>query len=902
MHSKSIPHKLKRKENYNKFLQLRQDFPIFEYQSYSIELKKQILEITYCFNISNKYKFKPKITIPNTSKLNWDKLKTKDMNNMVFHIGMIELVSYWKATCSPTISIKPHKLNDDQVNWWKKLYFHGLGEFFYLNGIEPDRTSFLEIKSEGSALEPIDIVPDNEEIIVPVGGGKDSVVTLELLKKNNYPVLPMALNPRAAIKRTIVSAGFDFKNSIVVNRTIDPLLLELNEQGFLNGHTPFSALLAFINVLCVSLSGSSMIALSNENSANQSTIPGTKINHQYSKSFEFEQDFRSYINESIHPNIKYFSFLRPLNELQITRLFSQFPWHFKGFRSCNVGSKEDVWCGHCPKCLFTDIMLSPFLSVEQRCEIFGNNLLNDPHLEPIFNELIGKTAIKPFECVGTPEEINATLYKLSKKLNESEYPFLLKRFLEYNYHDQNDFDKLMRQFDSDHFIPDHLVGLLKQSVDKKDKGFINFLKKEFVGIKNILILGYGREGRSSARLLKKYFPGIKLAVADKNPKIESQEENNTDLVFYTGENYLDALSDYDLVIKSPGIKLDQNKSHQRISSQTALFLKYFRNQTIGITGTKGKSTTASLTHHILKNAEKKVMLLGNIGIPAFDHIDDISEDSIIVYELSAHQLQGIEVSPHIAVLLNIFPEHLDHFDSVEQYSNAKWNIAKYQTTGDFLIIKSDHKDFRTILNAEVIEIDQKIIDKESNSGHIIASGLKGDHNLINITAAIEATALLGIGRKMAIQSIRTFKSLPHRLEFVGTFRGIKFYNDSISTVPESTIAAVRTLQEVKTLLLGGFDRGLDYSSLTIFLKKSEITTFILLGGAGKKMYDMLKMDPNPNQKYVFIKKLNDAFETIKLHTPAGSICLLSPAAASYDQFHNFEHRGDTFKSLVKSLT
>ncbi len=897
---------MKPKENYTKFLQLRKEYPFFEYQSYSFELKKQILEISFLFNISNKFKFKPKISIPKTNFIDWNSLKTSDLNNLVFHIGMIELISYWKTTCSPVLIIKPHSIDQYQIAWWTKLYFHGLGEFFYLNGIDTDCDSIVEIKSEGDILKPIEVILNNEEVIVPVGGGKDSVVTLELLKQNNFMVRPMALNPRAAIKRTIESAGIKVEETLIVNRMIDPLLMELNDDGFLNGHTPFSALLAFINLLCSALTGSANIALSNESSANQSTIPGSKINHQYSKTFEFEQDFSNYVKQYIHPNIEYFSFLRPLNELQITALFSESPWHYNGFRSCNVGSKVDEWCCICPKCLFTDIMLSPFLNPKNRLQIFGKNLLDDASLEPIFDELTGKSAIKPFECVGTPEEINVALWKLSKDLPESEYPYLLKRFVKSNRtaHNKDNFDLLMKQFIADHLIPKRFTTVLKQKIENLEVGFKQFLKNELRGIHSLLILGYGKEGRSSVRLFQDYFPHIKLGISDENAEIEIQEDKNSEnLIFFTGINYLDAINKFDFIIKSPGIKLDQKylKSKTTITSQTELFLKYYRDQTIGITGTKGKSTTASLIFHILNKSGKNAVLLGNIGTPAFDQIDQIQKDSIIVYELSAHQLQNVEVSPHIAILLNIFPEHLDHFNSFEQYNNAKLNIGKYQNENDFLItgitqLKSDHA-----FKSDVIKIDDDLIEEALTNTHNLDFGLKGRHNMYNIATAVIATDLMGVGKTESLQAVQTFETLPHRLEYVGTYHGIKFYNDSISTVPESTIAAVKTLPDVKTLILGGFDRGLDYSDLVGFLKKSQIATFIFIGKAGEKMIEIFQKKPNSDQYYVKVDKLENAAKIIKSNTPKGTICLLSPAAASYDQFHNFEHRGDAFKSLAKFL-
>ncbi len=892
-------------QNHNKYLNLRKEYPFFEYQSYSFLIDNQILEAEFVFNISDIYSFRPTIKIPARDFYKWDNLQKSDLENLIFHIGMVEMVSYWKATCSPKVIIRPHQIDEEQVSWWKKLYYYGLGEFFYLNGIETTFEEFMDIQSKGDLLKTVDKELNNQNIIVPVGGGKDSVVTLEVLKESHLNIIPMSLNPRDAIKRTIASAGFDFDDSIVVERKLDPLLLELNEKGYLNGHTPFSALLAFVNMLVAIGAGTKQIALSNENSASQSTIPGTKINHQYSKSIEFEEDFRWYVKKYIHPEVEYFSFLRPLNELQIAKLFSSFPWHFKSFRSCNVGSKTDEWCGKCPKCLFTDIMLSPFLSETQRFTIFHKNILNDPELELIFDELTGIADIKPFECVGMPEEVRAALFALANKLDKTAYPYLLKKILDYDKPGawQENFNSLLKQFDNNHFIPHKLIKLLQEKREHLEVDFKTFLINELASHQKILILGFGKEGRSVYTLFRKYFPELRIGIADRSEEIGNIDELTRDqnVQIYTGEDYLNVLDDYNLVIKSPGVKLNQKSigSNIRITSQTALFLKYYRDQVIGVTGTKGKSTTVSLIHHFLKNAGRKSVLLGNIGTPAFDHISKIDKKTIIVFELSAHQLQNIEVSPHIAVLLNIFPEHLDYFDSLAAYEKAKLNVGKYQKFGDKIIVSERVVGKTKKFNSDRININEEVLD--DTLSELENSKLKGKHNWFNIEAALVVMEVLGVNREDSIRSLKDFNLLPHRLEYVGEYGGIKFYNDSISTIPESAIAAVKTIPDVDALILGGFDRGLDYSEMVVFLKRSGITNLFFLGAAGDNMLALFRENPNSDQQLFKVNSLHDAFEIMKKETSRGKCCLLSPAAASFDQFHNFEHRGDIFKKLVKSI-
>ncbi|MBE0648011.1 MAG: hypothetical protein IH596_09520 [Bacteroidales bacterium] len=409
---------------YDKFLQLRDEFPFFAYEGYDYSYSGHGLDIRYYFNLSDKFHFSPTIFIPKKEFFIPEEEIMELLPTLVFHLGLIELISYWKAACPKQLIIKPHALSPDQVLWWKKCWFNGLGEFFFLNSISTDIEQFIDVKvASEEYLSPIRcaLKPD---VIVPVGGGKDSIVSLEILRK--LPgVTPLILNPRGASVHSIFMAGFSHAGMIGISRSIDPLLLELNDSGFLNGHTPFSALLAFSCILSAVLAGKKYIALSNESSANESTIPGLPVNHQYSKTVEFEEDFRAYVKEWISPEIEYFSLLRPLNELQIAGIFTRYPIYFPVFKSCNVGSKTDSWCGKCPKCLFTCIMLSPFLNPDQLVEIFHRDLLNDTGLKPTLDQLTGITPDKPFECVGTLDEVNAALQETIKQYGDQPLPALL---------------------------------------------------------------------------------------------------------------------------------------------------------------------------------------------------------------------------------------------------------------------------------------------------------------------------------------------------------------------------------------------------------------------------------------------------------------------------------------------
>lgn len=452
-----------------KFEQLRNDFKEFRYDDFHYNIDDKGISMEWDFYIDDFVEFHPKLNIPKQSFLDFDSLTESMTKQLVFHIGMVELISYWKAICPKKIIIKPYKLNSQQVDFWKKIYFHGLGEFFYLNEIEVDMDNFLNLSfHDDSPIISNESIKVSESAIIPVGGGKDSVVSLEILK-NSGDNLALIMNPRGASTATANIGGFEGK-TIVINRFLDKKLLELNAEGYLNGHTPFSALLAFISFYSAAVSGRKYIALSNESSANESTVVGTMINHQYSKSLEFESDFREYTNEFLSSDIKYFSLLRPLSELQIASIFAKNSSYFKDFKSCNVGSKTNSWCGKCSKCLFTYIILSPFVAPEILQEIFSSNLLDDKDLKLYFDELTGMADVKPFECVGTVDEVNVALC-LARKFYQGNLPFLLDYYEKkggFNNCEVIDENTMLSEIETNHFLEDNFLNLLITKLNEND--------------------------------------------------------------------------------------------------------------------------------------------------------------------------------------------------------------------------------------------------------------------------------------------------------------------------------------------------------------------------------------------------------------------------------------------------
>lgn len=325
---------------------------------------------------------------------------------MVFFIGLAEAVSYWKCACPPVFRVECGEMSEDDKAFFKKLWFNGLGEFFYRNGIKTDIGSFVSI----DAPEPKNIPQCEDYVssgieIVPVGGGKDSAVTTELLRPFGDKLRFFTVNDQPARTQCVLAGGYSEDKIIKIYRTIDPELLKRNAEGFLNGHTPFSSVVAFISMYAGFIEGANDVILSNESSANESNIGGESVNHQYSKSFEFERDFDEFRRRNFPQSAVYFSLLRPFCELQIAKQFSQYKQYHPIFRSCNRGSKKNIWCCECPKCLFVAIMLSPFLPPDELSSIFGCDMLAKTELETDFDGLCGFTGLKPFECVGTADEV-----------------------------------------------------------------------------------------------------------------------------------------------------------------------------------------------------------------------------------------------------------------------------------------------------------------------------------------------------------------------------------------------------------------------------------------------------------------------------------------------------------------
>lgn len=428
----------------------------------------------------------------------------------------------------------------------------------------------------------------------------------------------------------------------------------------------------------------------------------------------------------------------------------------------------------------------------------------------------------------------------------------------------------------------------------------------------ILILGFGREGKSTYNYLRKLYPNRRIGIMDMNT-VAADDLSNVDLL--CGEDYLKDLEQYDIVVKAPGIALDSETlvRIKVLESQTNLFLRKLRKQVIGISGTKGKSTTSSLIYHLLHEENPNTYLIGNIGIPCFEVLESFDDNTRFVFELSCHQLEYTKYSPGISVLLNFYEEHLDHYGTYENYTNAKRHIYEYQDKNDVLFVNSNIVDVKNI-GAKVlvafddINSDYNVVERSIKHNNVEKyinvndTQLLGNHNVFNIAMALAVCQHLGMSDDDFMKNLKTFSPLAHRLEYFGTYNGIRYYDDSISTACETAISALNSIEGVDTIILGGMDRGIDYQPLVSYLLDNYHRNIIVIPDSGLRIYEMLKEQSDSTyMKNVHIcDNLEDAANYSKKITREGCACVLSPASASYGFFKNFEERGDYFKKYIKA--
>lgn len=457
---------------------------------------------------------------------------------------------------------------------------------------------------------------------------------------------------------------------------------------------------------------------------------------------------------------------------------------------------------------------------------------------------------------------------------------------------------------------------MKQDGSYTAGAFLAFLKQQLDG-RAILIAGFGREGQSSLRWLKTLLPAHLIGLADLN-KDSIPVEMQKDFKVFTGKDYLRSASGFDVVLRAPGIpdrEIRQIPGAPDILSQSALFLAFFAPLCIGITGTKGKSTTSVLVRDMLRESGMNAILAGNIGLPPFDAIQSLQgQNDSFVLELSAHQLLDIHRGPRIACILNLFEEHLDHFERKDAYFQAKWAIGKHQKEGDILVLNladpqimagisqlNIRASIKSIPALPVNEAYSCIRMENQNGAEDISlsfrslPAFRGIHLQQNALTAAFISLLAGASKGGIEKALMKFEGLPHRLQYVGEKNGVRFYDDAIATVPEATVQALKSIEETSGLMLGGRDRGIDYGQLIQYLLAHPLKYIFCSGPAGLRIKTGLEAEAYEGALF-FDLRFTDALQRALTSCKSGDTLLLSPAAPSYDEFSNFVEKGIFFQT------
>jgi UDP-N-acetylmuramoylalanine--D-glutamate ligase len=821
----------------------------FEYIGYRLSNQNKTVNFSYGFNFSDRepLTFNEEISF---SKPVFHEGVPKEVVLKALEGTHIMLgVSYYKLFC-PSSVVLPYQLTTDEAEFWTKLYRQGMGEFYFQNKLDPlsspEFVATTDYKSAACRLVT------TSRALIGIGGGKDSIVAAEILREAGIEiagfVVPQTEKTAKIIQDSINALGI---GSVEVQRIVDPKIRDKYENSY-NGHVPISGVFAFLGLLTALIEDYKYIVVGNEQSSNvgNTEINGITINHQWSKSSEFETLFQYYIKNSLTKDITYFSILRPFDEIRIVELFTKYPKYFKHFTSCNRNFRQEstqssLWCGECPKCLFIFLLFSAFLKKEQLVSIFGRNLFDKEGLLPLFRDILGIGGMKPFDCVGTFDEAQVAFCMAKEEYRDS-------------------------------YVVKHLQGeitdneLLKKRVFATAKATLIPDYLRFAGLNTALILGFDVEGRASKDYLKSYFPGLEVGIADQKD----------------GDSYLEKQFEYDISVKTPGIAASKMNSYY--TTATNIFFSKVKGTTIGVTGTKGKSTVSALLYEIMKAAGKDVSLVGNIGSPMLDSLDDDSSDKIYIVELSSYQLDDVRYSPDIALVLNLMQDHMTYHGDIEAYHEAKMNIVKYQNSSDCAFYNSDDKvlsDFMTLVSSVIVPFTHDNFDTK----------LLGAHNQFNINAASTVARHLGVEDKLINMVVSEFTSLEHRLELVGEKNGVKFYDDAISTTPESTIAAIKCFDKIDSIILGGTDRGYDYSELERVVYDRGIRNIVLFPDTGNRIIS--------NRAGLNILETTNTNEAVRFcsENSVDGVCLMSPASPSFSCFKNYKDRGDQFKDAVAKL-
>lgn len=836
----------------------------FAFRSVTFTPKTRVITFRYTvmFADGTERTFRERLVLPRSINLN--NVPPELLQRLLQELHRIIGVSYYKLFFPRDIEHSP-ALSPTQATFWNTVYRRGLGEFLYRNRLDPRQCAHFPVDRKAAPPKAVRF-PRRDRVLVGVGGGKESIVTVELLKAAGGDVTAFVVETERS--QPIIDDVLAVMDVPVlrVRRMLDPQLFDASDEMF-QGHIPISAMTAWIGFLLAALHDYRSVIVGNEWSSSVGNVrwKGEDINHQWSKSEEFERLFGDYTRAVLTPDIAYFSLLRPFTELRIAKMFAQHSRYHTYFSSCNRqftarppirlagGPRPPTrWCGTCPKCAFVFLLLAAVLPKQRVLRIVRKNLLDDPALTPLYRDLLGFGDIKPFDCVGTFEEARAALWLARKRFGSTR---VMKEFIAQIRRGDDLVQDAFRAHDAP-TIPPHF---------------------RFFGMRNALLLGYGKEGKTTRQYLRERFPRLQIGIADASQ----------------GMGYLRKQELYDIGVKTPG--MPRRLVTMPYTTATNMFFSEMQGtpvRIVGVTGTKGKSTTTTLIRALLRAGGYRVRVLGNIGVPMLDTLrQPIAPNEVIVLELSSHQLDDLRFSPHVAVVLNLFPEHIPYHGNVEAYYAAKKNSIAFQQPDDVFFFNPHDAQLR------------EWAERAPGRALPWKSGLPvtrkelpvlGDHNVENVRAAVAVARLFGVSDAAIRRGIQNFHPLPHRLERIGTFRGITFYDDAISTTPESTIAALRALPNVGTIFLGGEDRGYDFRALERELRARGVKNIVLFPKSGKRVLRSRK-----GFTILETRSMDAAVRFAYRTTPAGQMCLLSTASPSYTIWKNFEAKGEAFQRAVR---
>ncbi len=849
---------------------LRSAYPLFVYEKYAWRWESpQTLHCSFDFRVGAHH-FRP------AYRFRFEECPPKQANDdvvesAVFQLGLAEIPSYWKATCSPKVEVRAGHLTKGDVAYWQKMLTVGMSEFHYVNQTaftEPDFVSLFSTGKRRASPQPQQRTLSG--YLVPIGGGKDSLLSADFLRQRTSTLTSIAINPPKSTYAALRLA--EVKEQVVVQRTLDPLLLDLNQQGYRNGHTPFGAVIAFASALAALVVGRRYIVLSNESSANYVDLiyRGEKINHQYAKSTAFEQTTREYLKRTLSEELHYFSLLRPFNELQIAQAFARRTKYLPAFRSCNRGRKADTWCGACPKCVSTFILLSPFVDRTDLVQAVGEDLFQNQESMALLPSLLAgpeSDLNRPFECVAPPHELEAALSLTDAKPCS-----------------RSTMEVLTKTFDAVDEIPEELRLPLFATLRPR---LVPLLERS-----RLAVFGLGKEGMSTARHLTESLSSVDLTLLDDASTLPSQatqflsEPRSNSQRVRTSVHREDHADTFDILFRSPGVSPTHSvvRSSPIVASNTSLFFERCAGTIIGVSGTKGKSTTTELIAHVLRASGRDVRVVGNMGVPCLDGFVGSTPDSIFCTELSSFQLEDLQASPHIAVMLGIFPDHLDRHGDMASYIRAKSSLTRYQRASDWVLFNQDC-EFASRL-AELSPGRSEGFGNEAPR-FLSSNPLRGDFNHYNLWPAIQIGRHYSVPDQAIANAIESFRPLPGRLETVAKTAAIRFVCDIRSTAPEVTIAALEAFsgENVRFLFLGGVDRGQDYRKLIPAIVASGVEHLVLFPPTGARIEKCVR-DANLAVQLFRPESMEDAIRYVYDHVASEQVeskpcvCLMSTAAPS----------------------